>query len=189
MLQQRHILAFACADGPVDPQPGSPASYDPLPSHARPPSCAHRQPSPLAASHTHTQVSSCPAHHPRITTVCAGFQVFFLSLVPAHHEIHKVARENQRPPGPRPGALTSASCRYYFTRYAYGNVEPVPASDALHPPLWIFVPDKLARARLRSLRPNGEWGYSTRRQCWATSAQQRCHLEEALYLPTFSHLF
>ena len=25
--------------------------------------------------------------------------------------------------------------------------------------------------------------------CWATSAQRRCHPEEALYLPTFSHLF
>jgi hypothetical protein len=32
-------------------------------------------------------------------------------------------------------------------------------------------------------------GYSTRRQCWATSAQRRCHPEEVLYLPTFSHLF
>jgi hypothetical protein len=31
-------------------------------------------------------------------------------------------------------------------------------------------------------------GYSTRRLCWATSAQGRCHLQEALYLPTFSHL-
>jgi hypothetical protein len=41
----------------------------------------------------------------------------------------------------------------------------------------------------RATRPNGEWGYSTRRQCWATSAQRRCHPEEALYLPTFSHLF
>ncbi len=38
-------------------------------------------------------------------------------------------------------------------------------------------------------RPNGEWGSSTRRQCWAASAQRRCHPEEALYLPTFSHLF
>jgi hypothetical protein len=35
---------------------------------------------------------------------------------------------------------------------------------------------------------NGEWGYSTRRLCWATSAQERCHPQEALYLPTFSHL-
>jgi hypothetical protein len=25
--------------------------------------------------------------------------------------------------------------------------------------------------------------------CWATSAQRRCHPQEALYLPTFSHLF
>ncbi len=25
--------------------------------------------------------------------------------------------------------------------------------------------------------------------CWVTSAQRRCHPEEALYLPTFSHLF
>ena len=32
-------------------------------------------------------------------------------------------------------------------------------------------------------------GCSTRRQCWAASAQRRCHPEEALYLPTFSHLF
>ncbi len=31
--------------------------------------------------------------------------------------------------------------------------------------------------------------YSTRRQCWATSAQRQCHPEEALYLATFSHLF
>ena len=37
--------------------------------------------------------------------------------------------------------------------------------------------------------PQGRVGYSTRRQCWATSAQRRCHPEEALYLPTFSHLF
>ena len=44
-------------------------------------------------------------------------------------------------------------------------------------------------AETRATRPNGEWGYSTRRQCWATSAQRRCHPEEALYLPTFSHLF
>ena len=44
-------------------------------------------------------------------------------------------------------------------------------------------------AETRATRPNGEWGYSTRRQCWATSAQRRCHPEEALNLPTFSHLF
>ncbi len=44
-------------------------------------------------------------------------------------------------------------------------------------------------AETRATRPNGEWRYSTRRQCWATSAQRRCHPEEALYLPTFSHLF
>ena len=44
-------------------------------------------------------------------------------------------------------------------------------------------------AETRATRPNGEWGYSTRRQCWATSAQRRCHPEEALYLPTFSHVF
>ena len=25
--------------------------------------------------------------------------------------------------------------------------------------------------------------------CWATSAQRRCHPQEALYLPTSSHLF
>jgi hypothetical protein len=25
--------------------------------------------------------------------------------------------------------------------------------------------------------------------CWAPSAQRRCHPKEALYLPTFSHLF
>jgi len=31
-------------------------------------------------------------------------------------------------------------------------------------------------------------GYSTRRLCWATSAQGWCHLQEALYLPTFCHL-
>ena len=43
----------------------------------------------------------------------------------------------------------------------------------------------LCVAETRATRPNGEWGYSTRRQCWATSA----HPEEALYLPTFSHLF
>ena len=47
----------------------------------------------------------------------------------------------------------------------------------------------LCVAETRATRPNGEWGYSTRRQCWATSAQRRCHPEEALYLPTFSHLF
>jgi hypothetical protein len=42
----------------------------------------------------------------------------------------------------------------------------------------------LCVAETRATRPNGEWGYSTRRQCcW------RFHLEEALYLPTFSHLF
>jgi hypothetical protein len=47
----------------------------------------------------------------------------------------------------------------------------------------------LCVAETRATRPKGEWGYSTRRQCWATSAQRRCHPEEALYLPTFSHLF
>jgi CCR4-NOT transcription complex subunit 10 len=47
----------------------------------------------------------------------------------------------------------------------------------------------LCVAETRATRPNGEWGYSTRRQCWATSAQRRCHPEETLYLPTFSHLF
>ena len=46
----------------------------------------------------------------------------------------------------------------------------------------------LCVAETRDTRPNGEWGYSTRRQCWATSAQRRCHPEEALYLPTFSQL-
>jgi hypothetical protein len=44
-------------------------------------------------------------------------------------------------------------------------------------------------AETRATRPNGEWGYRPRRQCWATSAQRWCHPEEALYLPTFSHLF
>ena len=47
----------------------------------------------------------------------------------------------------------------------------------------------LCVAETRATRPNGEWGYSTRRQCWATSAQRRCHPEEAFYLPIFSHLF
>ncbi len=47
----------------------------------------------------------------------------------------------------------------------------------------------LCVAETRATRPNGEWGYSTRRQCWATSAQRRCHPEEALYLPNFSHVF
>ena len=37
----------------------------------------------------------------------------------------------------------------------------------------------LCVAETRATRPNGEWGYSTRRQCWATSAQRRCHPEEA----------
>jgi len=46
----------------------------------------------------------------------------------------------------------------------------------------------LCVAERRATRPNGEWGYSTRRQCWAMSAQRRCHPQEALYLPTFSHL-
>ena len=41
LLQQRHILAFACAAGPVAPPSGSPASYDPPPSPARLPSCEH----------------------------------------------------------------------------------------------------------------------------------------------------
>ena len=44
-------------------------------------------------------------------------------------------------------------------------------------------------AETRATRPNGEWGYSTCCKCWATSAQRRCHPEEALYLPIFSHLF
>jgi len=43
-------------------------------------------------------------------------------------------------------------------------------------------------ARPYATRTNGEWGYSTRRLCWATCAQGRCHPKEALYLPTFSHL-
>jgi len=47
----------------------------------------------------------------------------------------------------------------------------------------------LCVAETRATRPNGEWGYSTRRPCWATSAQRRCHLEQALYLQTFRHLF
>ena len=47
----------------------------------------------------------------------------------------------------------------------------------------------LCVAETRATRPNGEWGYSTRRQCCATSAQRQRHPEEALYLPTFSHLF
>jgi len=47
----------------------------------------------------------------------------------------------------------------------------------------------LCVADTRATRPNGEWGYNTCRQCWATSAQRRCDPEEALYLPTFSHLF
>jgi hypothetical protein len=41
----------------------------------------------------------------------------------------------------------------------------------------------------RVTRPNGECGCSTRRKCWATSAQRRCHPQEAFYLPTSSHLF
>jgi len=36
-------------------------------------------------------------------------------------------------------------------------------------------------AETRATRPNGEWGYGTRRLCWATSAQRRCHRKEALY--------
>jgi len=47
----------------------------------------------------------------------------------------------------------------------------------------------LCVAETHATRPNGEWGYSTRRQCWATSAPRRCHPEEALYSQTFSHLF
>jgi len=47
----------------------------------------------------------------------------------------------------------------------------------------------LCVAETRAIRPNGELGYSTRRQFWATSAQRRCHPREALYLPTLSHLF
>ena len=39
----------------------------------------------------------------------------------------------------------------------------------------------LCAAETRATRPNGEWGYSTRRQCWANSAQRRCHPEEAVY--------
>ena len=44
----------------------------------------------------------------------------------------------------------------------------------------------LCVAERRATRPNGEWGYSARRLCWATSAQGRYHPQEALYLPTFS---
>jgi hypothetical protein len=47
-----------------------------------------------------------------------------------------------------------------------------------------FRPSCVLSAETRSSRPNGEWGYSTRRQCWATSAQRLCHPEEALYLLT-----
>ena len=58
------------------------------------------------------------------------------------------------------------------------------------PSVIYFIVNKLLSLSLsRATRPNGEWGYSTRCQCWATSAQRRCHPEEALYLPTFSHLF
>jgi hypothetical protein len=51
----------------------------------------------------------------------------------------------------------------------------------------------LSRSRSRSLyachKAKQRVGISTRRHCWATSAKRRCHPQEALYLPTFSHLF
>ena len=43
--------------------------------------------------------------------------------------------------------------------------------------VWSFM----CVAETRAIRPNVEWGYSTRRKCWATSAQRRCHPEEAVY--------
>ena len=44
-------------------------------------------------------------------------------------------------------------------------------------------------ARPYATRTNGEWGYSTRRLCWATCAQGRCHPKEALYSPTFTVIY
>jgi hypothetical protein len=63
---------------------------------------------------------------------------------------------------------------------------PRPASLCRSPRFSLSL---LCVAEMRATRPNGEWGYSTRRHIyWAPSAQRRCHPEEALYLPTFSHL-
>ena len=44
-------------------------------------------------------------------------------------------------------------------------------------------------ARPYATRTKGEWGYSTRRLCWATCAQGRCHPKEALYSPTFTVIY
>jgi hypothetical protein len=46
---------------------------------------------------------------------------------------------------------------------------------------WSIVPKKYSSLY-------GEWGYSTRPICWAPSSPRRCRPEEALYLPSFSHL-
>ena len=48
----------------------------------------------------------------------------------------------------------------------------------------------LCVAERRATRQNGEWGPGIvlAAICWATSAQRRCHPQEALHLPTFSHL-
>jgi hypothetical protein len=48
----------------------------------------------------------------------------------------------------------------------------------------------LCVAERRATKPNGEWGCRVLAAiCWATSAQRRCHPQEALYLPTFNHIF
>ena len=51
-----------------------------------------------------------------------------------------------------------------------------------------FCPSCVLLKRVPQGRPESG-SIATRRQCWATSAQRRCHPEEALYLPTFSHPF
>jgi hypothetical protein len=58
--------------------------------------------------------------------------------------------------------------------------------DLLYLPATVW--SLLCVAETRATRPNGEWGYSSRRQCWA-ECPAAVSPEEALYLPTFSHLF
>ena len=48
----------------------------------------------------------------------------------------------------------------------------------------------LCVAETRATRPNGEWGYSTRRHMLGHECpERRCQPQEAVYLPTFRHLF
>ena len=84
------------------------------------------------------------------------------------------------------GPLNSLLCYIIISMGGWGSVwDPEPSKERvgdLGGPATVW--SLLCLAETRATKPNGEWGYSTRRQYWATSAQRRCRPEEALYLPT-----